>query len=271
MKHVSSAALCLTLLAFAISGCGGSGTISSAANKSVRDEVVSAVKGGFSSQSTGASANSVGRATRSELKSTRQASETLYDGFLELYFRISGNDDATMLRFDYFLDQEATQPAGFVEKRSINETESQSSLEITMGKFAGKRQTSSSTYAPPELTFSFEGSEPDGSLQTGDGEYVISTEGFSGEYNSVTVDPQGVSRSYRVTYAIDGTSRVTYDSPSLLQYTLDFKADRSGTGTVTGNSAQLPATISWDSEGNGSIVFADGEKVEFTGFDFNQI
>jgi hypothetical protein len=271
MKHFSSAALSLTLLAFAISGCGGSGTISSDANRSVRDEVVSAVKGGFSSQSTGASAKSLGRATRSELKSSREASDTLYDGFLELYFRIIRNEDATLLRFDYFVDQEATQPAGFVEKRSINETESQGILEITKGKFAGKRQTSSSRYAPPELTFSFEGSEADGSRQTGNGVYLINTDEFSGEYNSVTVDPQGVSRSYRVTYATDGTSRVTYDSPSLLQYTLDFKADRSGTGTVTGNSAQLPATISWDTDGNGSIVFADGDRVEFTGFDFNQI
>jgi hypothetical protein len=271
MKHVSSAALSLTLLAFAISGCGGSGAISGAENKSIRDEVVSAVKGGFSSQSTGASANSGGRTIRSALPPSRQASELLYDGFYELYFRISGNEDATMLRFDYFVDQEATQPAGFVEKRSINETDSQALLEITKGKYAGKRQTSSSRYAPPELTFSFEGSEADGSMQTGKGVYVIGTDEFSGEFNSVTVDQQGVSRSFRVIYATDRTSRVTYDSPSLFQYTLDFRADRSGTGTVTGNNAQLPAAISWDSDGNGSIVFADGVKVEFAGFDFNQI
>jgi len=52
---------------------------------------------------------------------------------------------------------------------------------------------------------------------------------------------------------------------------LEYRADRSGTGTVTGDDILLPATITWDADGNGSITFADQVKVSFTGFDFNQI
>ena len=111
------------------------------------------------------------------------------------------------------------------------------------------------------------GTEPDGSRQNGSGEYGNGV----GEYNLVVVDSQGVSRSYLATFAADGTSRVTYDSQSEFQYTLEYRADRSGTGTVTGDDILLPATITWDADGNGSITFADQVKVSFTGFDFNQI
>jgi len=258
------------LAALVLAGCGGSSSSATANVGALRQQVLAAVEGGFATQTTGASQNSSPRSVSSSLQpSKRNTQEPVFDQEYELWSVYTF--DGTLSRINYFVDQAVTQPAGFQEKSATVESDgtvrTNASLEITSGKYAGLTHTITATFLAQVFTFTFDGKQPDGSRQVGTGTF---TDGV-GEYNTVETEANGVQRSYRATFAADGSSRVTYDSPSLFQYTLEFKADRSGSGTVTGNNILLPATITWDTEGNGSITFADLAKVDFTGFDFNQI
>lgn len=268
-KFIQSLAIS-ALAALVLAGCGGSGTSATGTVSNLKSQVIAAVQGGFSTQNTASSQSSGGRARSSAEKPNRSNTQdpvfnTAYDLWSVFIF------DATGAGTDYFVDQALTQPAGTERKNGTADQDGTvrtlATLDITAGKWAGLSHKITSSYKAPVFTFSFEGKNPDGSKQDGTGTF---SDGV-GEYNTVDTDPQGVRRSYRATFAADGSSRVTYDSPSLFQYTLEFKADRSGTGTVTGNNILLPATITWDVQGNGSITFADLAKVNFTGFDFNQI
>jgi hypothetical protein len=52
---------------------------------------------------------------------------------------------------------------------------------------------------------------------------------------------------------------------------LNYNADQSGTGTVTGDDTSvLPATIVWDANGSGTITFKDGSTETFENFQFRR-
>jgi len=74
-----------------------------------------------------------------------------------------------------------------------------------------------------------------------------------------------------VVYRADGTAQVTFDNQQWHRYTLDFNGDGSGTGTVSGNSDLLPATVAWDRTGTGTVTYKDGSVRNFENFRFDEI
>ena len=56
----------------------------------------------------------------------------------------------------------------------------------------------------------------------------------------------------------EGASRVVMTSSQGVTFTLNFSGDFSGNGTITGTAEGLPATITWDINGDGAIAWADG-------------
>ena len=57
---------------------------------------------------------------------------------------------------------------------------------------------------------------------------------------------------------IEGGHLVEFKSSAGVNATWTFNGDLSGTATITGPSAGLPATMAWDDTGNGQITWADG-------------
>jgi hypothetical protein len=78
-------------------------------------------------------------------------------------------------------------------------------------------------------------------------------------------------RRYECYYNKDGTSKVMFTDENGLEFTLNYNADQSGSGMVTGSDTTvLPATIVWDELGSGTITFRDGSKETFENFQFRR-
>jgi len=148
------------------------------------------------------------------------------------------------------------------------ELKASSSFSITKGPKAGAVGTGLTelVYTPEFLyTFSFVGDVP--------GVYTYSTTGRwdsnGGGYKSYSKDQNGVVQRYECSYNNDGTSRLVFTDENNLEFTLNYNADQSGTGTVTGDDTSvLPATIMWDVSGSGTITFKDGSTETFENFQF---
>ena len=123
-------------------------------------------------------------------------------------------------------------------------------------------------YTPEFLyTFSFIQDIPGFSSSTLTGRW----DSTGGGYKTYEKDFEGNVKRYESTYRNDGTSRLVFTDENGLEFTLDFIADQSGTGTITGkDTTLLPATIVWDERGSGTITFKDGSTETFVDFQFRR-
>ena len=245
---------------------GGGGNNGGGANRSVKDEVIAAVQTGFSTYKTGKSSGRK-RTTRGEDPNPTLA----FDAFYELWYLKSADGEAVT----YFEDEACTLPAGYSRydhnyAENGGEFKASSSFSITKGPKAGATGTGLTelVYTPEFLyTFSLVGDVP--------GYYSYSTtarwDSNGGGYKSYRKDQTGVVRRYEASYNNDGTSRLLFTDENGLEFTLNYNADQSGTGTVTGkDTTVLPATIVWDANGSGTITFKDGSTETFVDFQFRR-
>ena len=242
-----------------VAGCGGSGgSGASISSTAFKQSVMSSLEQGFQAKS---GAGSVGESSRQ----SRVNENTYFDDYYELW-AVQGEGG-----INYFVDEALTQPAG-KQTYTYSTTEGgifrkSSSLEITAGKFAGVTQVVEITVEADSYRFSYFGNNPD----TGEYSAIGSYKNGGSQTEVKYKDENGVNRTYNVSYSPDGTSRVEFNTGQNFVYTLNYAADGSGSGTVTGTNPLLPATISWNSSGDGQITFADASVVTFTEFNFVQI
>lgn len=256
--------LCASLLlAIASVGCGGGGSLSSTSTSTLTSNVVArSIENGFFARQMGTQA-STGTA-RNQPRRGESDNGTFFDEGYQLYGRISEN------QVDYFLDQALTQPAGG-STQALTTTQTgytfNFTLAITAGQFAGLSYTTDWTLSGSSITFASAGQQP------GAGSYTISGSVIDERtvIQSTNRDADGVNRFYNVTVEADGSSKVEYNTNQLFSYTLNYAADQSGSGTVTGNSPLLPATLSWNTEGTGTLNFANGSSLNFQNFEFNSL
>jgi hypothetical protein len=274
-------------LAFLISaplvlgGCGGGGTMpltnggggniggggnGGGANRSAKDKIVTAVQTGFSTYKTGKGSGRK-RTTRNEDSNPAPA----FDSFYELWYLTSEDGQGVT----YFEDEACTLPAGYSRydrnyAENGGEFKASSSFSITKGPKAGATGTGLTelVYTPEFLyTFSFIGDVP--------GYYTYSTTGrwdsTGGGYKSYSKDQNGAVQRYESTYNNDGTSRLLFTDENDLEFTLNFNADQSGMGRITGkDTTVLPADIVWVANGSGKITFKDGSTETFENFQFRR-
>lgn len=251
----------LVALSVLLAACGGSGGGSSASSTpsgDLRTRVARSIEEGFTSQ-----ASVQGGGTSGGLKLLGDTPE--FDYYYQLWAKpVDGG-------FDYFVDEQLTEPAGTSRYSNTFDDNgnflSEGSIEILKGVRAGFRSTLRTEYVNGRIEYAYTGTDP----ETGTFQTTGYKDAEGGLYETRLQGLTGPERVYRMTFKEDGTSVVEYNTDRDYRYTLNFAADRSGTGTVTGDSSLLPATITWDVEGTGTLTFADQSKLEFTGFDFNQI
>ena len=264
-------AVCAPLV---LTGCGGGtmpfnnggGGNGGGVNRSVKDDVIKAVQTGFSTYETGKNSGRK-RTTRGEDPN----SAPWFDSFYELW-SVSSEDGRGV---NYFEDEACTLPAGYSRFDSDyadtgGEFKSTSSFSITKGPKAGATGSGLTelVYTPDFLyTFSFIGDIPGYASYSTSGRWDIN----GGGYKSYSKDQNGLVQRYEASYNNDGTSRLLFTDENNLEFTLNFNADQSGTGTVTGDDTSvLPATIVWDETGSGTITFKDGSKETFEDFQFRR-
>lgn len=262
LKFLLGAAASLTLLA----GCGGGGGVSSpsAGTRVTKQEIVTAVEQGFASQQQGAAATGTMRITRAE----RPA---FYDAFHQVWSVSVVEEASGSFGDDYFVDEALTIPAGkarsFFTIGNGGSVIRGQTVEVTAGPLKGYTATTNATGDSGGLRYDFQGAHPlYGPFKT-TGVYVAATNLFT--LQNRFGDAQGNARFYDIEYTGDGGSKVRYNSDTLFNFELSYTAEGTGAGTVTGSSELLPATITWDRVGSGSITFKDGSTQSFTDFRFD--
>jgi hypothetical protein len=259
--RVQAALATLSLLAAVFSaGCGGTSAALIDQNSALlKAAIAESVEQGFSA------GESVSRSSGGGGGGSFAPGDSFFDEFFGLYAEPVADG------IDYFLDEALTQPAG-QERTTETEGEgvvfSQTTItQITAGPKAGYQSTATITFSDERLDLSVTGTDPNsGSFET-----TGSFEGGAGEFSARYTDEQGLNRTYSVRYEESGAYQVSFNTGSNFVYTLNFLADSSGSGTVTGNSDVLPAQVTWNTEGDGQMTFADGSVLEIRGFDFEQI
>jgi len=189
----------------------------------------------------------------------------IYDPFLELWGKPVADG------VDYFTDEACTDAAGqarFVVDANVETftVKTDITTAIDKGPWATHRSTAHFELSPTSLYFLEQGTNPElgtYSLYAG----TVST-GIAFTVESTL--PGAAKRVYKVLVFTDGRSQVVFDNENGHRYTLDFAANGSGTGTVTGSHPLLPANVTWDEHGTGKIVFQDGSELPFTHWRFNQ-
>jgi len=170
----------------------------------------------------------------------------------------------------FYQDQAETEPAGSASYTLDIATQMMSgAINVTQGNYAGLSGTFSETISGGSLKGNYSLTLPSGTTITG--QFSVS-EGSNGNpmgtMTQTITESGGYSESTSVTYNSDGSIKITATDSNAYSSTLNFAADLSGTGTVTGPDPGLPATLTWDSSGDGTVTFANGVTVNFTNWKF---
>ena len=244
------------IVGFFIAGCGGSST-PNVDPGTVRSRVEQSLEEGFSSHQLAIGTNDPTRSNRS--------GEPIYDPFVELWIRFT--DDGA----DFFTDQACTDAAGSMRITIEGNPESEpfiirSTQTVDKGPRAGSRFDFEMRSENNVITISGTGTSPDSGPFTMSGTWNSNGEG---SFVCSSQKPGEAQRTYRIVTRADGTSQVTFDNAQWHKYTLDFNADGSGSGTVTGSSDLLPASVVWNSDGDGTVTYKDGSTRTFDNFRFD--
>lgn len=275
----------LLLVALLITGCGGSGGGTSRQQLS-REQVQELLRNGF----TGIDRLPIGPSDRSPKTtaphpsgpsglnkraagaSHRGPQDIYFDSELELWaldFMEGDPQGEHSWGTHYFIDEEATQPAGddiWLSQWNQWPNVDHEELHISAGPLAGLVTIDHMTlfedghgtetangFVPGEGSWEYTMSWPDGGISTVDAKYT---------------DLEGRWTRYRATPQDDGSMRYLINTSAGVEFDLHFDPEYSGHGTITGPSEFLPATLQWDTNGDGAINWADGSTTTFTNWDF---
>jgi hypothetical protein len=260
-KSSFSIFVALTVLASAaLSGCGGSGSSSSnVSGAALRTQVAKAIQNGFSSKSQG----------QSGTKNVREVARPLVG---DSVFRPEYNLWATSVEggVDFFVDEALTEVGGTERTSYVVDGANFTStytVTLTKGILAGLKITNSKGMLDGRFVFDSSTDHPTEGKSTFKGFY----QDGEGEFTSTYPGADGAARTYITKIHPDGSAEVTYPNDKDFTFALAYKSDSSGTGTVTGDNALLPATIVWDANGTGTVTFADGSTMNFINYQFNDL
>lgn len=158
-------------------------------------------------------------------------------------------------------DQAKTKPAGnFTTTISTDGLTFTSTYEITAGSYAGAKGRYESTISPDGSgKTSYSNTWP--IYGTSSGECTFGPNGTTWKSRNETPDGQWQESEGSWSTTGEGTW-ITSDSKGY-KFTFQNKADGSGNALIEGPDKGLPATIVWNSKGEGVITWADGSTETF--------
>lgn len=256
----------IVVVGLAIIGCGGGGTSAQGGGNggnggnaaALRTKVAKAIQSGFATK-TESQANAKGTS-----KEANVLAGSNYRPEYDLWAKeVEGG-------IDYFADELLTTAAGSERTSYVvngDDFTSTFTLNLTAGLLSGLTINNSKGRTNGRLVFDLSTNDPREGITTFKGFYTED----EGEFTSTSPGPDGQPRTYITRFFPDGRVQLTYPNDRDFTYSLSYNADQSGSGTVTGNNSLLPATIVWDTNGTGTVTFADGSTLNFVYFEFNNI
>lgn len=185
-----------------------------------------------------------------------------FDEWLGLWVQVSFAD--TQFRQDFYVDEAKAQTAGFMLSTWPSDWNSypvawRTEYQFSAGVLNGSRGVYESSMT----------SETTGSMNydaTWSGDHYRGRSSWNGGTMSWANRSDAADGSWSNDsgeYAADGTSTIQSENSLGYRTQYNWSADGSGNGRLEGPDAGLPATLRWDSEGNGVITYADGSTEEF--------
>ncbi|MFM7189115.1 MAG: hypothetical protein ACKO14_15015 [Armatimonadota bacterium] len=203
--------------------------------------------------------NFPGRSRQSPPPGDNDYSYFYYDEWLQLWIDVKYTSE--VYRQDMYLDEAKSQPAGFVESimpldwtvfpivYSNRYRFDKGPLAVSWGDYLTKSEADGTFFS------TYENTSADGSFDKGKSSY---TPGGDYTYESTSTLASGAWTKYSGTYRMDGSGESVVETSDGYTSTFTFNADGSGKARIEGNDPLLPATITWDAEGNVVIRYADG-------------
>lgn len=182
-----------------------------------------------------------------------------YDEWLQLWVDVKMTPD--MYRQDMYIDEAKTEPAGFAESIMPSDWTvfpivfshryrfDKGPLAVASGDYITESE------ADGTFRSKYESRSGDGTVDKGSSTYVAEGD-FT--YTSSTTLASGQWSKYTGTYRMDGSGSSLVETSDGFKSTFEFYADGSGKARIEGSDPLLPATITWDIEGNVEIRYADG-------------
>ncbi len=268
-----------------IAGCGGSGGSGGGASLS-KDQVAQFLTRGFTAIQSGHgngggglrpamakathAAKTAPKAQASRVAALGSEEFVWFDSQFELYYvEFMEGDPGGVHDWGkhYFVDQEMTQPAGDEIWHSVwgttPETDDQT-INITAGPMTGYHIETHYTAAgdghhteigtghiPGEFDYEYTLTSTEGGLATIKEKYTYPDESWVSYENVPNDDQGGAGNVYTVKTSVG------------VVMSLNFGPEYDGTGTITGPSSVLPATIEWDNNGTGTVHWHDGTTTTF--------
>ena len=185
-----------------------------------------------------------------------------FDYYLGLWVQTNYDQAQGESRFDLYEDEAKTKPAGFVVSTWPTSWETfpqawKSSYEFTAGFLKGAHGSSENVTNEGWASGSskYENVYVDGWKDTGKSNW--GTGGSSWFNRSESVDAQVWTESAG-SWLSNGSSGTRMTTSDGYEAIFTHNPDGSGRGTIKGQEAGLPATVTWDNQGNVTIRYADG-------------
>jgi len=163
-------------------------------------------------------------------------------------------------------DESTTVPAGDLNYATVDITQSQSgSISVTLGRCAGLTGTFNQALQPNGYNGNINYSIPNVSSVVSTFTLNLSGSGvLTGTSTNAVALQSGYTQNEKIVNNADGSLTVTTSDGNSCQSVFNFAADLSGTGKITGSDPGLPAVVSWNSTGVGSVTYADGTAGSFS-------
>jgi hypothetical protein len=254
----------LVLAAIGVGCGGGGGGSSSSTGGTGTTQLNPTTKKDVGNLIAGYSQGLAGTSFRSYGPKLFTNSAAFYDSILGLYATAQLSPEGLLEKL--FTTQQMTTSAGTLKYTLVEANfTTGGTISVTAGKYSGLTGTyNQTTEFDPDGTIGYEGtisySQPN--VSTGVSNVFTVTLGTSGASSGTATVAVALASGYtqteKFTYNLDGTMVITTTDPSGLKSSFNFAADFSGKGTITGNDAGLPASVTWDANGTGTIKFANG-------------
>ena len=163
-------------------------------------------------------------------------------------------------------DQAGTQQAGSATYTlDLSSKTLSGAISITKGPYAGLSGTYSQTLTSNGTTGNYSCQLANGTTITCQFTITLSLSGVpTGTGTETMTFTNGYSETGNVTYKADGSKAVQVSDSNQDAGTFNITSSGSGTGTITGPDPGLPAVVSWNNSGTGTVTFDNLLIINFT-------
>jgi hypothetical protein len=266
MKSQVKAIAALAICGIYAAGCGGSGHSGGPPTSLTQQQVLDLLQHGIG-QSVAMVGSQSASASKVAKPNAQGTMELVYDevyGLWALFYEGDPDNPDAPSGEQFFADEQGTQEAGYaytwVSSGLTTPSIIRMETKIAAGPYSGLDETTIlKSYADEHTTVEYDATYPNEGRFEYSGTWDIGGQGtVTGKYTKL----DGSWEEYAVIQVANAGAHVVFDTSAGVKVDLQFDEDLSGEGVITGNGENLPATLVWDTESQGTITWADATTSE---------